>query len=93
MAPLMVAVVIVAEAILLPAPPISVMSTEASCEQSTTGATTCNVVAVVVEPVLVEEEPEDVLVVVLELPSPPQPARLTAATQMVNDVRNEVAPK
>jgi hypothetical protein len=51
------------------------------------------VVAVVVEPVLVEEEPEDVLVVVLELPSPPQPARLTAATQMVNDVRNEVAPK
>jgi hypothetical protein len=49
----MVVVVIVADAILLPAPPISVMSTEASCEQSMTGATTCSVVAVVVEPVLV----------------------------------------
>ncbi|ADC45230.1 hypothetical protein Rmet_6630 (plasmid) [Cupriavidus metallidurans CH34] len=58
-----------------------------------TGATTCNVVAVVVEPVLVEVDPDDVPVVALELPSPPQPARLTAATPMVNDVRNEIAPE
>jgi hypothetical protein len=74
-------VVTVADAIVLPAPPISVMSTEASCEQSMTGATTCSVVAVVVEPVLVVVEPGDVLVVALELPSPPQPARLTAASR------------
>ena len=38
------AVATVADAIVLPAPPMSVRSTDASLAQSTTGATTCKVV-------------------------------------------------
>ena len=43
--PLTVVVVTVAEVMILPAPPISVRSTAASCEQSTTGLTTARLAA------------------------------------------------
>jgi hypothetical protein len=75
-APLMVALVTVADVIELPAPPMSVISIEASLEQSTTGATTASALVVAV----VAAEPT--------LPLP-QAATMAAVTQMANTASSE----